>query len=83
MQSLEESCRKASEFFSGMADRVSIKKNKKFCYEMSLDMYAAATWIENMRKVEFYFAQMFPEEYEKTLRQMQEDTEKEFKYETD
>ena len=41
-------------------------------------MYAAATWIENMRKVEFYFAQMFPEEYEKTLRQMQEDTEKEF-----
>ena len=45
-------------------------------------MYAAATWIENMRKVEFYFAQMFPEEYEKTLRQMQEDTEKEFKYET-
>lgn len=81
MQSLEESCRKASEFFTGMADRVSIKKNKKFCYEMSLDMYAAATWIENMRKVEFYFAQMFPEEYRECLRKMQEDTEKEFKYE--
>lgn len=80
MQSLEESCRKASEFFTGMADRVSIKKNKKFCYEMSLDMYAAATWIENMRKVEFYFAQMFPDEYEKTLRQMQADTEKEFEH---
>ena len=81
MQSLEASCRKASEFFTGMADQVSIKKNKKFCYEMSLDMYAAATWIENMRKVEFYFAQMFPEEYETTLIQMQEDMEKEFKYE--
>lgn len=80
MQSLEQSCRKASEFFTGMADRVSIKKNKKFCYEMSLDMYAAATWIENMRKVEFYFAQMYPDEYKDVLRQMQEDTEKEFHY---
>lgn len=80
MQSLEESCRKASEFFTGMSDRVSIKKNKKFCYEMSLDMYAAATWIENMRKVEFYFAQMFPEEYQECLRKMQADTEKEFHY---
>lgn len=81
MQSLEQSCRMASEFFTGMADRVSIKENKKFYYEMSLDMYAAATWIENMRKVEFYFAQMFPEEYRECLRKMQEDTEKEFKYE--
>lgn len=81
MQSLEESCRQASDVFTGMADIVSTKKSKKFCYEMSLDMYAAATWIENMRKVEFYFAQMYPEEYKDVLRQMQEDTEKEFKYE--
>lgn len=81
MQSLEQSCRQASDVFTGLVDLVSSKKAKKFCYEMSLDMYASATWIENMRKVEFYFAQMFPEEYEKTLRQMQEDTEKEFKYE--
>lgn len=80
MQSLEESCRKASEFFTGIADRVSVKKNKKFCYEMSLDMYAAATWIENMRKVEFYFAQMYPDEYKDVLRQMQEDTERSFHY---
>ncbi len=83
MQSLEESCRKASAVFTGFTGMVDSKKSKKFCYEMALDMYAAATWIENMRKVDFYFAQMFPEEYEKTLRQMQEDTEKEFKYETD
>ena len=80
MQSLEESCWKASEFFTGIADRVSVKKNKKFCYEMSLDMYAAATWIENMRKVEFYFAQMYPDEYKDVLRQMQEDTERSFHY---
>ena len=31
MQSLEQSCRKASAVFTGMVDIVSSKKSKKFC----------------------------------------------------
>lgn len=45
MQSLEQSCRKASDVFTGMADIVSTKKSKKFCYEMSLALNAARNGI--------------------------------------
>lgn len=81
MASLEQSCREASKVFTLMAENVMQAGNRKYCYALSLDCYAAATWIENMRKMEFYFAQMFPDEYQECLRKMQEDTDKEFHYE--
>ena len=81
MKGFEESCREASEILNRMAETARDHRYRKLLSGLALDTLCASVWIENMRKVEFYFAQMFPEEYEKTLRQMQEDTEKEFKYE--
>ncbi len=80
MESLEHSCRKASKVFAALAEQSVKHHNKEVLYGLSLDCYASAAWIENMRKVDFYFAQMYPDEYKDVLRQMQEDTKKEFNY---
>lgn len=68
MQSLEESCREASDYFRSLGDKSRDHKNRERMYKLSLDTLCAAVWIENMRKFEFMFAQVYPECYEDVWR---------------
>ena len=68
MKSLEESCREASKVFAALAEKSVKHHNKEVLYGLSLDCYASAAWIENMRKFEFMFAQMYPECYKDVWR---------------
>ena len=68
MNKLEHSCREASDYFKNLGDKSRDHKNRERMYKLSLDTLCAAVWIENMRKFEFMFAQIYPECYEDVWR---------------
>lgn len=68
MKGFEESCREASEYFKSLGEKALGHKNRERMYRLSLDTLCAAVWIENMRKFEFMFAQIYPECYEDVWR---------------
>lgn len=71
MDNIEHSCRKSSKIFSCMAKLSKVKRNREVLYQLALDTYMAAVWIEAHRKMEFMFAQMYPDEYKKALESME------------
>lgn len=71
MKGFEESCREASDYFKSLGDKSRDHKNRERMYKLSCDTFCAAVWIENMRKMEFFFAQEFPEEYRKVFRMVE------------
>lgn len=72
MQSLEQSCRKASDYFRSLGDKSRDHKNRERMYKLSLDTLCAAVWIENMRKFEFMCALAYPECYKDVWRAVNE-----------
>lgn len=68
MQSLEQSCRQASDYFRSLGDKSRDHKNRERMYKLSLDTLCAAVWIENMRKFKFMCALVYPECYKDVWR---------------
>ena len=68
MYNLEHSFREASEYFKNLGEKARSHKNRERMYRLSLDTLCSAVWIENIRKFEFMFAQMYPEAYEDVWR---------------
>ena len=83
MNNLEDSCREASEYFKNLGETARNHKNRERMYRLSLDTLCSAVWIEHMRKLEFFMAQQYPEEYKICMRMMLEDEIDQMKEEED